>query len=49
MIFFYFCNWLSIHNEALPSIWQQPNQRGEEDEETHTREGKSYPDGDTEE
>lgn len=39
---------LCIQNVALPSIWQQPNQRGEEDEEAHTREGKSYPDGDTE-
>lgn len=33
---------------ALLSIWQQPNQRGEEHEEPHTSEGKCYPDGETE-
>lgn len=41
-------NGLSRQHVALPSIWQQPDQRGEEHEEAHTREGKSYPDGNTE-
>lgn len=47
-LFFLFVNGLSRQHVALPSIWQQPDQRGEEHEEAHTREGKSYPDGNTE-
>lgn len=34
---------------VIPSIWQQPNKRGEEHKEAYTSEGKSYPGGWTDE